>query len=97
MLTERELQDAVTGMCRLYGIAFYHPYLSQRSAPGWPDLVLCGGRGFMARELKSSAGKTTTAQERWGHALRQAGVSWDIWRPDDLKSGRIQRELLEIR
>jgi hypothetical protein len=29
--------------------------------------------------------------------LRQAGISWDVWRPDDLRSGRIQHELQDIR
>lgn len=84
-------------ICKLYGIACYHTYNSRRSAPGWPDLALCGSRGFLTRELKSEYGKTTTEQDRWGWMLRQAGVSWDVWRPDDLRSGRIQRELLNIR
>ena len=96
-MTEQQLQDAVTGMCRLYGIAWYHPYFSRRSVPGWPDLAICGTHGFITRELKSVSGKPTADQERWGQLLRRAGISWDIWRPDDLRSGRIQRELLDIR
>lgn len=96
-MREAHFQDAVIDMCKLYGIAWYHPYLSHRSAAGWPDLALCGPRGFLLRELKTERGKLTADQERWGSILRQAGVSWDVWRPDDLKSGRIQRELLDIR
>ncbi len=96
-VTEQHLQGAVIDLCKLYGIAWYHPYFSRRSVPGWPDLALCGVHGFITRELKTERAKTTEEQERWGWMLRQAGISWAIWRPDDLKSGRIQRELLAIR
>lgn len=84
-------------LCKLCGITWYHPYMSHRSAAGWPDLALCGTNGFITRELKTERGRLTADQQRWGSMLRQAGVSWDVWRPDDLRSGRIQRELLEIR
>ncbi len=84
-------------MCKLYGVAWYHPYLSHRSAAGWPDLALCGASGFITRELKTERGRLTADQQRWGSMLRQAGIDWDVWRPDDLLSGRIQRELLNIR
>jgi len=83
-------------MCRLVGVAWYHAYSSRRSVSGWPDLALCGSRGFMLRELKTASGRLTTEQEQWGLMLRAAGVSWDVWRPGDLRSGRIQRELLAI-
>lgn len=96
-MTEQQLQAAVSDMCKIYGIACYHTYYSRRSAPGWPDLALCGAHGFITRELKTERGDTTADQDRWGWMLRQAGVSWDIWRPADLHSGRIQRELLDIR
>ena len=96
-MTEQQLQDAVIEMCKLYGIAWYHPYFSRRSVPGWPDLALCGARRFITRELKRERGTVTPEQERWGWMLRQAGVSWDVWRPADLRSGRIQHELSDIR
>lgn len=96
-MKEAQLQEAVIDMCRLFGIAWYHAYSSRRSAPGWPDMALCGSRGFMLRELKAPAGRLTSEQEQWGLMLRAAGVSWDVWRPDDLVSGRIQQELLDIR
>jgi hypothetical protein len=96
-VTEQQLQGAVIDMCKIYGIACYHPYFSRRSAPGWPDLAICGTRGFITRELKTAVGRVSEAQERWGQMLRLAGISWDVWRPDDMTSGRIQRELLAIR
>jgi hypothetical protein len=94
---ESQLQDTVAKMCRLFGVELYHTYDSRRSAPGWPDLVLCGPRKLIFRELKTETGKVTPEQERWGLMLRHAGQDWDIWRPADLQSGRIQRELEAIR
>lgn len=96
-MNERQLQGAVIDLCRLYGIAWYHSYSSRRCVPGWPDLALCGARGFLLRELKTAVGKLTPEQDEWGLMLQQAGVSWAVWRPGDLHSGRIQDELASIR
>ena len=96
-MKEAHLQGAVIDMCRLFGIAWHHEYSSRRSTPGWPDLFLCGSRGFILRELKTATGRLTTEQQHWGLMLRNAGVQWDVWRPDDLHNGRIQRELESIR
>jgi hypothetical protein len=51
----------------------------------------------MLRELKTEKGRVTPDQQRWGHLLRQAGQNWDVWRPADLHSGRVQAELEAIR
>src|SRR5215831_5283134 len=95
-MTERQLQGAVIDLCELYGIAWYHTYDSRNSKPGWPDLALCGPRGFMLRELKTEQGTLSSDQDEWGFLLRNVGVDWDVWRPADLLSGRIERELMEI-
>lgn len=96
-MTERSLQASIIEICKLYGIAWYHTFDSRRSVRGWPDLAMCGDRGFITRELKSDRGTLTPDQEDWAARLQKVGVSWDIWRPADLHSGRIQRELLAIR
>ena len=96
-MKETHLQGAVIDACRLLGVAWYHAYSSRRSVPGWPDLALCGSQGFLLRELKSATGRLSLEQQQWGLMLRAAGVSWDVWRPGDLHSGRIQRELEAIR
>jgi len=96
-ITERSLQASITELCQLLGIAWYHTYDSRRSRRGWPDLVFCGSRGFMTRELKAETGHLTDAQAEWGRMLTAVGVSWDVWRPADLLSGRVERELREIR
>ena len=95
-MTEAQFQDTVIAMCKLLGIAWYHPFFSRRSAAGWPDLALCGESGFLLRELKTAKGRLTRDQQEWGARLRKH-VSWDVWRPVDLESGRIQRELQAIR
>lgn len=96
-MTERMFQASVIQLCQLFGLAYYHTYDSRRSAKGWPDLAICGKRGFIARELKAERGTVTPDQEKWGTLLREAGVSWDVWRPEDLQSGRIENELRAIR
>jgi hypothetical protein len=96
-VTEAYLQAAVIDLCRHIGVVWYHAYSSRRSVPGWPDLALCGSRGFMLRELKAANGRLKVEQQHWGLILRAAGQNWDVWRPVDLQSGRIQSELLAIK
>lgn len=96
-MTERSFQASVIEICKLFGIAWYHTFDSRRSAKGWPDLAMVGKRGFITRELKSERGTVTPDQERWGEMLRQVGISWDVWRPEDLRSGRVENELRAIR
>lgn len=95
-MTEAQLQAAVVRMCKLYGLHSHHQRYSIGSIAGWPDLVILG-RTAIARELKNDKNKPTAAQDQWGLWLVRAGIPWDIWRPSDLRSGRIQRELEEIR
>ena len=95
-MTEQELQAAVIELCRVFGVAWYHTFDSRRSNKGWPDLVLCS-RKLAHRELKTERGKLTVEQERWGGRLLRAEADWAVWRPADLRSGRIRDELLRIR
>jgi hypothetical protein len=96
-MTEAQLQAAVTDLCKLYGIWWYHTHDSRKSVPGWPDLALCGPKGLIFRELKSQRGRLRPEQQAWGDRIRQCGQDWNVWRPDDLHSGRIIRELQAIR
>lgn len=95
-MNERQLQDAIIDLCKLYGLRVYHPWLSVRSSPGWPDLAICGKR-MLFRELKSDTGRLTKAQHEWGVTLGVAGQDWDVWRPADLRSGHVQKELEALR
>ena len=95
-MTEAQLQQAVAALCRLYGLRWHHQRYSIGSGAGWPDLVIAG-RSLLFRELKREDGKVTRAQHGWGVTLGVAGADWDTWRPSDLASGRIQKELEGIR
>ena len=103
-MTEAQFLTALTtgtrsrpGLCTLLGITWYHPHDSRRSVSGWPDLALCGRRGLILRELKTATGRLSRAQRQWGERLTTAGADWAVWRPADLTSGRITRELESIR
>jgi hypothetical protein len=96
-MTETELQNAVLDLAKMLGLLAYHTHDSRRSHRGWPDLALVGSRGFITRELKSATGKLTAEQDEWGRRLIAAEVDWSVWRPADLASGRITRELTAIR
>lgn len=95
-MTERMLQASIIKLCQLLGIWHYHTYDSRRSAPGFPDLMLVGRKAIF-RELKVDGKSPTAIQSDIGLRMQRAGLSWDVWRPADLQSGRIQRELEAIR
>jgi hypothetical protein len=78
------------------GLWAYHPHTSRRSTPGWPDWVILGPRKIIFRELKSERGTLTPEQKRVGEMLQRAGQSWRVWRPSDLLSGQIAKELTEV-
>jgi len=96
-MTEAALQEAVTDLCKLYGIHWHHQRISQLSKPGWPDLVLLGRGKALFRELKRDGKHPTLPQHYWGQWLKEAGQDWDVWRPADWHSGRIRAELEAIR
>ncbi|QYC54982.1 holliday junction resolvase [Arthrobacter phage Popper] len=95
-LTEDQFQQQVIDLAKLNGYTLiYHTFNSRRSQPGFPDLVLINEkrRRAMFRELKSSTGRVTEAQHNWLMGMKIAGLDADIWRPEDLASGLITRQL----
>lgn len=93
-MIERDFGLAVEQLCRYVGVRYYHSWSSKHSAPGWPDYAfVTADDRFLMRELKTERGKLTEAQRQWLKDLQRAGVNADVWRPSDLHSGRIQREL----
>lgn len=64
---------------------------------GFPDDVLIGTRGLLWRECKNEFTTLTPDQRQVGIVLRNLGQDWELWRPVDLRSGRIVRELEEIK
>ncbi len=94
-MPEADLQEAVRRLCAGLGLLHFHVLNSKGCTPGWPDSVIVG-RKVIYRELKAEAGRLTKEQEDVGHRLKQAGANWRIWRPSDLLSGQIARELTEL-
>jgi hypothetical protein len=78
------------------GLFGYHPRNSKGSEPGWPDWVIIGRGGILYRELKSEAGVLSPEQRHVGELITRAGGKWRVWRPRDLLSGQIARELAEV-
>jgi hypothetical protein len=95
-MTEEQFQTAVLELAQLsgYGVRYHNPD-SRRSQAGFPDLVLGSSsrRRVLFRELKTDAGKLRPAQIVCLEILTLAGLDAAVWRPEDLRSGRITREL----
>lgn len=96
-MNEKELQKEVEKLLRERNLIWHHCRQSQlcTGTPGLPDLLIIGSR-VLARELKGDTTRMTRPQVAWGSALARAGVSWGAWRPEDLASGRVARELDEL-
>lgn len=104
-MSEAELQSKITsgtrrepGMCKQLGLTWYHTRDSRGSDQGWPDLVIGGGRSgrVIFRELKREGKDPTPAQRAWLGILTAAGLDAGVWRPSDLLSGRVARELAAL-
>jgi hypothetical protein len=96
-VTEAELQAAITEICHLKGLWWFHPHDSRRSNSGWVDLAILGNGGALFAELKSEDGRRTMAQIRCADRITKAGLQYRLWRPADLKDGTIVKELQAIR
>lgn len=95
---EERLMEAIRDLCRLLGLRAFHCYDARRSwGRGYPDLTVAGAGGVIFRECKTEQGKTTAEQDDWGAVLQASGQDWAVWRPSDLTSGRVQRELEKVR
>ena len=94
-MTEADLLQEVIARVQRYGLLSFHDHDSRRNPAGFPDLVIVGRR-LLFRELKSAAGQLSVRQNDWRFGLVRAGADWSVWRPSDLASGRIERELARI-
>lgn len=92
-ITEKQLTQTVRQLARTLGFLEFHPYDSRRSTPGFPDLVLVGRGRVLYRELKTETGRVSPEQKVWLDALQSAGQDAGIWRPPDLYSGLIAKDL----
>lgn len=92
-MSEVELLGHVRTLARGLSWLCYHTHRSDRSEPGFPDLVLIKSGRMLVRELKREGGRTTAAQDAWLTAYAACGVDTGIWTPTDLVNGSIAREL----
>ena len=95
-ITEAQFQQQVIDLAHFhqYDITYHNPD-SRRSQAGFPDLVLISSSRQRAlfRELKTEDGRVRPKQHAVIFAMVASGLDADVWRPSDLKSGRITREL----
>lgn len=107
-MSEDDLLRTVLDMAKLFGLRTAHFRPAQSKSGNWitavagggkgyPDLTIVGPSGVMFRELKSATGVLSPDQRFWLYALSEAGADAGVWRPADLKSGRIERELRALR
>lgn len=112
-MSEDDLKKAVIDMAHLFGlkVAHFRPARTidrrtgketwrtpvEADGKGFPDLVIVGPGGVLYRELKSATGTFSEEQDMWLAVLKRAGQNAEGWRPADLRSGRIERELRALR
>lgn len=82
---ERELpfMQVIIDFARSIGWLVYHTRDSQKSAPGYPDVVMLRGSRQVVAEFKSGHGAVASAQVIWLTAYRDAGAETYVWRPQD--------------
>ena len=95
-MTEAELQTKILRMCRDLGLRAWHCHIPQGSRKGLPDLIIVGPGGVLWRELKSEKGRVSDAQTDWLTDLTSAGQDAAVWRPMDLVTGVVARELAAL-
>jgi hypothetical protein len=88
-MSEAELEAEVIGLLEARPSLSWHLCRDSRR---YPDLSVTGRR-FALAELKGSQTRTRRHQLRYGGKLVAAGITWWLWNPDDLASGRIGRDL----
>lgn len=95
-MSEGELEEQIRTLCLDLGILRFHVPDSRGMTHGFPDDVLIGKRGVLWRECKDQKKKATPEQRQVGTALVGLGQDYALWRPADLVSGRIARELAAV-
>lgn len=95
-MTENQLLREVMKLCGRHDVELDHRYQPVQDRAGWPDCSLLGTSAAAFRELKTATGRLSLAQRRTGERMRVAGLDFDVWRPEDLESGRIEAEIAAL-
>jgi hypothetical protein len=94
---EKNFQAAVIELITYRQLWCFHIVDSRTAPAGWPDLTILGQGGALYRELKTATGRLSKDQKRVIGLLEAAGQNVKVWRPADLQSGLVVRELDAIR
>jgi hypothetical protein len=88
-MREVDLQNAIIDAARHLGYLVFHPQISLRSTPGFPDLTIVHPRTgtLIFAELKGTGRKPTAAQDVWLRALAGTAAEVFLWRPQDWPDG----------
>ncbi len=103
-MNETDLKTTVIDMCRRHRLLVAHFKPTQirpgiwvtavdGDGRGFPDCVIAGVGGVLYRELKADGKYPEPDQRKWIAVLTEAGADVGVWRPRDLKGGRIEVEL----
>lgn len=80
--TEKEWLEECRKLLRMLGWRTYHPHQSQRSEPGFPDLVVARWRVvFIELKREHPSAKLSSHQVVWRDALLSGGAEWWLLRP----------------
>lgn len=85
---EADFTAEVRALARAFGWIEMHPYRSDRSTAGYPDLTMARAPRVVFAELKTDEkrSKLTPAQIVWANELKAcSGVEYYLWRPRDLE------------
>ena len=82
--TEKQFMAAIVDYAKINGWLCYHTHDSRRSAPGFPDLVLCKPPRQVVAELKNKKDILSWAQRRRLADLTQCSrIDVHVWWPGD--------------
>ncbi len=81
--SEAGFQAKVIKLAKLCKWASYHTYRSDKSVPGFPDLILVRGSRLVVVELKVGRNKPTTEQAAWLELFRGVCEEVFVWYPSD--------------
>ena len=98
-MTELELLREVAMLCLRYSVLLDHrlrPVHASYELKGWPDCAMIGYAAAAFRELKNATRAVTPEQQHVGARMLRAGLDWDVWRPADYDSGRIEWEVATL-
>ena len=86
MLSEKQFQEQVRDLAKIFGWKYYHTWRSIHSPAGFPDCVMVRGERLVIAELKSEKGIISDKQQEWLDALKEIPcVEAFLWRPDDIE------------